>query len=208
MVRPSTPIQVPVHSVTCAQAGLAHRAAQRWRDGQNGRGPASPAGAAAPRPCRPGQGSRGGRVAGLAAVQAAGRIKSEGWGLLVTPARVSSVPARTRVQVPVLGLGGGACDRMKRTPAGAVTVSECGRWRGGGEFAREERRPCGTGLIASDHAPARARIRVGATAPTRNPGYPPRQIGQIAPTAAIRCGRSGSRTQPDRNAGRMPGAPL
>ena len=172
-------------SVTCAQAGLAHRAAQRWRDRQNGRGPARPAVPVASRSCRPGQGSRGGGAAELAAVQAAGGIRSESGDL---PRRRESAvywPGRA-CRSRVFGWGGGACNRTKRAPTGAVTASACDRW--------EERRPCGTGLIASDHALVRARIRVGTTAPTHNPGYPPRQIGQIAPTAAIRCGRGGAIT--------------
>ena len=187
--------------VTCAQSCLAHRAARRWRDRQNGRGPARPAGPVAPRSCRPSQGSRGGRVSS----GASGRKDQIGGRWLATPARISSVLVWTRLQVLRVRGGGGACNRMRHTPTGAATVSACGRWGGGGRVRAG-------GETAVLHRSDRVRSRAGAGPDSRggNGTNPQPRISSKADWAdrthscdQMRAWRR-PYDQPDRDAGRMP----
>ena len=183
-------------------------AAQRWRDRQNGRGPARPAGPVAPRSCRPSQGSRGGRVAELATVQAAGRIKSEAGGLLATPARVNRVLAWTRLQAPRVRMGRGRVQSYE-THHDWRRHGQC-MWQVGGGGVRTG------GETAVRHRPDRARSRAGTDPDSRggNGTNPQPRISSKADWAdRIHSGdqmRAWRRPydQPDRDAGRIPRAPL
>ena len=155
-----------------------------------GRRASRPCGAAA-LPSWPGFKRRpSGRISG----GASGREDQVGWVACVPRRRES---AGTGLDAPAgpacLDRGGGACNRMKRTPAGAVTVSAYGRWGARGVRAGGE--------TAVRHRSDRVRSRAGAGPDSRggNGTNPQPRISSKADWAdrargGDQIGRGGART--------------